>query len=75
MDIRLSRNLDINVGLSSGFLMDIRLSGDLDINVGLSGDLNMDIRLSSGVKVGISNRRIIRSSINTGSCEHSRNYQ
>merc|ERR1712183_882130 len=38
VDVGLSRNLDINVGLSSDFLMDIGLSGNLDIDVGLSSN-------------------------------------
>merc|ERR1711892_411595 len=56
VDISLSWDLDINVGLSSNFLMDIRLSGDLGIYVGLSSNLLMDIRLSGdlGINIGLS---------------------
>merc|ERR1719300_1012444 len=64
MDIRLSINLDINVWLSSNFLMDIRFSINLDINVWLSSNFLVDIRFSSRVKVSISNRWVIKSSIN-----------
>merc|ERR1712106_31315 len=39
VDISLSRDLGIYVGLSSNLLMHIRLSGDLGINVGLSSNL------------------------------------
>merc|ERR1719184_427534 len=53
VDIRLSWDLDINVGLSSDFLMDIRLSGNLLINVGLSSDFLMDIRLSLNLDINI----------------------
>merc|ERR1712128_327264 len=41
VDISLSWDLGINVGLSSNFLMDIRLSGDLGFYVGLSSNLLM----------------------------------
>merc|ERR1719516_721545 len=75
MDISLSSNLLINIGLSGDFLMNIRLSGDLFmdvslssnllINIGLSGDLFMHIGLSSRVEVGISDRGIVDSSIDS----------
>merc|ERR1711931_325621 len=55
MHIRLSSDLDINVRLSSNFLMHIRLSFNLDINVWLS----------SRVQVGVCYGRIIMSSINS----------
>merc|ERR1719308_734050 len=53
VDIRLSWDLDINVRLSSNFLVDIRLSWDLDINVRLSSDFLMDIRLSLNLSINI----------------------
>merc|ERR1712066_786194 len=65
MDIGLSRDLDINVGLSGDLLMDVGLSGNLDINIGLSRDLNMDIGLSSRVGIGIGHRGVIGSTIDS----------
>merc|ERR1712098_781014 len=75
MHIRLSGNLDIDVRLSSDFLMHIRLSGNLDIDVRLSsdflmhiffsGDLDINVWLSSGVEVSVCYGRIISSSINS----------
>merc|ERR1719297_464518 len=65
MHIWLSSNLDIDIRLSSNFLMDIRLSINLDINVWLSSNFLMDIRFSSRVKISISNRWVIKSSINS----------
>merc|ERR1712212_695797 len=75
VDIRLSRNLNIDVWLSSDFLMDIRLSGNLLINVWLSSDFLMDIRLSLNlginvwlskwVQVSVCYGRIVSSSINS----------
>merc|ERR1719295_1808366 len=48
-------------------LMDIRLSSNflMDINVWLSSNFLMDIRFSSRVKISISNRWVIKSSINS----------
>merc|ERR1712123_548102 len=63
MDIRLSGDLGIYVGLSSNLLMHIRLSGDLGINIGLSLNVLMDVSLSSRVEVSISYRWVIDSSI------------
>merc|ERR1711935_764921 len=65
VDISLSWDLGINVGLSSNLLMDIRLSGDLGINVGFSLNVFMDVSLGSGVEVGISYRWVIDSSIDS----------
>merc|ERR1719516_318739 len=53
VDIRLSWDLDINVRLSSDFLMDIRLSSNLGINVRLSSNLLMHIRLSSNLDINV----------------------
>merc|ERR1711935_601368 len=53
VDISLSWNLGINVGLSSNLLMHIRLSSDLGINVGLSSNLLMYIRLSGDLCINI----------------------
>merc|ERR1719435_683667 len=53
MDIRFSRDLDINIGLSWDLLMDVRLSRDLDIHIWFSCDLFMDIRLSSDLSINI----------------------
>merc|ERR1719228_2413559 len=47
MDVWLSSNLGINIRLSSDFLMDIGLSGDLFMDVWLSSNLGINIRLSS----------------------------
>merc|ERR1719445_830439 len=65
INIGLSSNLLVDIGLSSNFLMHIGLSGDLLINIGLSSDLFMDVGLGSGVKVGISDRWVIDSSIDS----------
>merc|ERR1712117_261952 len=75
VDIRLSWDLDINVGLSSNFLMDIRLSLNLDINIRLSsnflmhiffsGDLDINVWLSKGVQVSVCYGRVISSGINS----------
>merc|ERR1719460_1822643 len=53
--VRLSGDLNIDVGLGGDLLVEVGLSGDLDINVGLSG----------GVEVGVGNGRIVRSSIDS----------
>merc|ERR1719480_180123 len=55
VDIGLSRDLDINVGLGGDLLMDVGLSRDLDINVGLS----------SRVGVGVGHRGVIGGSIDS----------
>merc|ERR1719315_957166 len=55
VDIRLSWDLDINIRLSSNFLMHIFFSGDLDI----------DVWLSKGVQVSVCYGRIISSGINS----------
>merc|ERR1719481_913532 len=55
----------MNIRLSSDLLMHIWLSSNLDIDIRLSSDFLMDIRLSSRVKVSISNRWVIKSSINS----------
>merc|ERR1719244_543271 len=66
MHIRLSSNLDINVRFSSDLLMHIGYGSNLLMDIGLSCNFCMYIRLSSGVKVSISNRCIINSSISSG---------
>merc|ERR1712001_55100 len=55
VDVGLSGDLDINVGLGRDLLVDVGLGRDLDINVGLSG----------GVEVGVGNGRIVVSSIHS----------
>merc|ERR1711893_234522 len=65
VDIRLGSDLDIDVGLSSNFLMDIRLGIHLDIDVGLGSDLFMDIRFSKRVEVGIGYGGVIMSGIDS----------
>merc|ERR1711909_33330 len=75
MHIRLSWNLDIDIRLSSNFLMDISLSFDLGINIRLGSDFLMNIRLSFNldinvwlskrVQVSVCYGRIIMSSINS----------
>merc|ERR1712106_469812 len=77
MDVRLSRNLDINiglggdllvdVGLSSILLVDVRLSSILLVDVRPSWDLGMKVGLSGWVEVGIGHRGVISSSIQTTS--------
>merc|ERR1711892_1292510 len=53
VDISLSWDLGINIGISSNFLMDIRLSGNLGIYVGLSSNLLMHIRLSGDLFINV----------------------
>merc|ERR1719516_755447 len=53
VDIRLSWDLDINVRLSSNFLMHIRLSSNLGINIRFSSNLLMHIRLSSNLDINV----------------------
>merc|ERR1719208_558529 len=65
MHIWLSSNLDINIRLSSDFLMHIRFSSNVFMDIRLSSNFLMDIRFSSRVKVSISNRWVIKSSINS----------
>merc|ERR1711872_233455 len=65
MDIGLSSNLGINIRLSSDFLMDIGLSSNFLMDIRLSSDLFMDVWLSSWVEVSIGNRGIINSSISS----------
>merc|ERR1712115_75692 len=65
IDIGLSSDLLVDIGLSSNFLMHIGLSGDLLIDIGLSSNLFMDVGLGSRVKVGISDRWVIDSSIDS----------
>merc|ERR1740131_35911 len=55
----------MHIGLSGDLLIDIGLSSDLLIDIGLSSDLFMDVGLGSGVKVGISDRWVIDSSIDS----------
>merc|ERR1719495_668855 len=65
MHIRFSGKVFMDIRLSSNFLVDIRLSINLDINVWFSSNILMDIRFSSRVKVSISNRWVIKSSVNS----------
>merc|ERR1712147_396778 len=53
INIWLSGDLDINVWLSSDLLMDISFSLNLGINIWLSSDLLMDIRLSFNLDINI----------------------
>merc|ERR1712106_144949 len=55
MDVRLSRNLDINIGLGGDLLVDVGLSSILLVDVRLSSILLVDVRLSwdLGIKVGL----------------------
>merc|ERR1712106_1047578 len=68
VDISLSWDLGINVGLSSNLLMHIRLSGDLGINVGLSSNLFMYIRLRGdlGINIGFSLNVLMDVSLSSG---------
>merc|ERR1719228_237953 len=75
INIGLSGDLLMNIGFSGDLNMDISLSSNLLINIGLSGDflmhiwfsrdLLMHIGLSSRVEVGISDRGIVDSSIDS----------
>merc|ERR1719411_675951 len=66
MDIGLSSDLLINIGLSGDLLMDIGLGLDLGMNIGLSGDILMDIGLGNGVQLRVGYRGIISTGIDSG---------
>merc|ERR1719411_2564514 len=66
MDIGLSSDLLINIGLSGDLLMDIGLGLDLGMNIGLSGDILMDIGLGNGVQLRVGYRGIISTGIDCG---------
>merc|ERR1719367_2315317 len=81
MDIRLSWDLNINIGfswdlnmnirLSGDLLMNIRLSRNLNINIRFSRNLNMDIWLSKRIGTRICNRGIKRAGIQTSNRSYS----